>query len=110
MRVVRGIQSWWSRAFNLPVLQQKRLEWVDYLRGIAIILVVYRHVFYGLQRGNIEVPLSLVEANMLFYSFRMPLFFILSGIFISRTLAKSGVKKVVNTKFEQLLYPYIIWA
>lgn len=110
MRVARGIQSWWSRAFNLPVLRQKRLEWVDYLRGIAIILVVYRHVFYGLQRGKIEVPLSLVEANMLFYSFRMPLFFILSGIFITKTLEKASVKKLVSNKFEQLLYPYFIWA
>ena len=65
---------------------------MDYLRGIAIILIVYRHVLVGLQKGMIVVPEILVHANMIFYSFRMPLFFILSGIFISRSLAKKIVQ------------------
>ena len=83
---------------------------MDYLRGIAIILIVYRHVLVGLQKGMIVVPEILVHANMIFYSFRMPLFFILSGIFISRSLAKKSFKELLGIKFEKLLYPYLIWT
>lgn len=62
------------KAFNLEILKNSRLPWVDYLKGLAIILVVYRHVFYGIQRSGIVIPDLLVTANMLFHSFRMPLF------------------------------------
>lgn len=105
-----GIRGFFSTGFNLPLLQKSRLQWVDYLRGIAIILIVYRHVLIGIQKGNIYVPEVLVNANMIFYSFRMPLFFILSGIFISRSLAKKSLKELVGIKFEKLLYPYLIWS
>ena len=97
-------------AFNTPLLAENRHAWIDYLRGIAILLIVYRHVLIGIQRGQIEVPQVLVDANMIFYSFRMPLFFILSGIFISRSLRKYSLKKLVVQKFEILFYPYLIWA
>ncbi len=97
-------------AFNLTILQKKRMAWVDYLRGIAIILVVYRHVLIGIERSGIFIPEILVQANMIFFSFRMPLFFILSGLFISSSLVKRGLQKLVSQKFENLLYPYLIWA
>jgi len=103
-------QSIFSKAFNLPALQKSRLYWVDYLKGIAIILVVYRHSLLGIQRSGLIIPDSFVNANMIFYSFRMPLFFMLSGIFISRSLAKRSVKQFIATKFETLLYPYLIWV
>lgn len=99
-----------SKAFNLPALKKSRLYWVDYLKGIAIILVVYRHALLGIQRSGLTIPDAFVNANMIFYSFRMPLFFMLSGIFISRSLAKRTVKQFVSTKFETLLYPYLIWV
>lgn len=105
-----SIQAWCSKAFNLPVLQKSRFQWVDYLKGIAIILVVYRHVLIGLERSGLDIPATLTRANMIFYSFRMPLFFILSGIFISSSLAKRTIKQFVFIKFENLLYPYLIWT
>ena len=97
-------------AFNTPLLEEKRYAWIDYLRGIAIVLIVYRHVLIGIQRGQIAVPQALIDANMIFYSFRMPLFFILSGIFINRSLKKYSLGKLVFQKFEILFYPYLIWA
>ena len=108
--ISEGIRGFLSTGFNLPLIQKSRLQWVDYLRGIAIILIVYRHVLVGLQKGMIVVPEILVHANMIFYSFRMPLFFILSGIFISRSLAKKSFKELLGIKFEKLLYPYLIWT
>ncbi|MBS1659471.1 MAG: acyltransferase [Bacteroidetes bacterium] len=109
-----------AKAFNTSVLKKSRLAWVDYLKGIAIILVVYRHVLIGIQRytesahaqgiAQPDVPNWLEQANMVFFSFRMPLFFILSGIFIGGSLAKRSLGKVLGQKFENLLYPYFIWV
>jgi len=115
-----GISKWIAKVFNTGVLKKSRLAWVDYLKGIAILLVVYRHVLIGIQRYTesaqqrglnvAEVPSYLEKANMIFFSFRMPLFFILSGIFINSSLVKKGLKKVLWQKFENLLYPYFIWV
>ncbi len=104
------ISGFFSKAFNLPALKKSRLYWVDYLKGIAIVLVVYRHSLLGIQRGGTFIPAYLVNANMIFYSFRMPLFFILSGIFASRSLAKRGIKEFIESKFQSLMYPYFIWV
>ena len=103
-------KTWFAKAFNTAVLEKSRLAWVDYLRGIAIILVVYRHALIGIQRSNIPVPPALVSANMIFYSFRMPLFFIISGLFINGSIARRPLKKLIYIKFENLMYPYFIWA
>lgn len=104
------IQELRSKAFNLPALHNSRLPWVDYLKGIAIVLVVYRHALNGIGRSGLPIDTTLGYANMIFYSFRMPLFFILSGLFISGTLAKRSVKTVLLDKFETLFYPYLIWS
>jgi uncharacterized membrane protein YcfT len=103
-------KSWIAKAFNTSVLEKSRMAWVDYLRGIAIILVVYRHTFIGIERSNIEVPAILENANLMFYSFRMPLFFILSGVFINASIGRKSFGKLVYSKFELLIYPYFIWA
>lgn len=102
--------TWIGKAFNTSVLKEKRYSWIDYLRGIAIILVVYHHVRIGIERSHIIVPQFLVEANMIFYSFRMPLFFLISGIFINLSLKKKSIRQVLSVKFENLLYPYFIWV
>src|SRR5215216_5994597 len=107
---LQDLRNGFERAFNTPVLQKKRLEWVDYLRGIAIVLVVYRHALLGIERSDVSVPAFLNDANMIFYSFRMPLFFLLSGIFISRSLVKRSFQQLVGIKFEKLLYPYLVWS
>jgi fucose 4-O-acetylase-like acetyltransferase len=110
MKLVSTLNHWSKEALHLSLLKKKRLQWVDYLRGIAIILVVYHHVRIGIERSDIVVPAALVKANMIFYSFRMPLFFMLSGIFINRSLLKKSASEIAGIKFEKLLYPYFIWV
>lgn len=83
---------------------------MDYLKGIAVILVVYRHVLIGVQRTGLAVPEYLERANMMFYSFRMPLFFILSGLFISAGLDKRKYQSLIKIKIQTLLLPYLIWV
>ncbi len=86
--------------------------WVDYAKGIAIILVLYRHVFEGIKNSGIDVStyFFLEEWNIIFFSFRMPLFFIVSGIFVSSSFAKRGMQKFIQTKLRTILYPYFLWG
>ncbi len=96
--------------FDTDSLHRKRLPWVDYAKGVAIILVAYRHVLYGLERSGLGIHPYLMNANVIFYSFRMPLFFILSGIFINKSLARRSVGAFINTKWKILLYPFLLWS
>lgn len=105
-----NMRDWISRGFNSSVLQRNRYNWVDYLRGIVIILVVYHHTYLGIERSGVNVPAAVGDANMVFYSFRMPLFFIISGIFTCVSLQSKSVRSIVWSKFNLLLYPYIVWS
>jgi fucose 4-O-acetylase-like acetyltransferase len=93
-------------------MKSSRLRWIDYARGIAIILVCYRHVFEGSKEAGIPVgnyPF-LEYANIFLYSFRMPLFFIISGLFITRSLHKNGLKLYAEGRARTILYPYFLWG
>lgn len=90
----------------------KRQSWVDYAKGIAIILVLYRHVFEGIKNSGIDVSnyIFFEEWNIVFFSFRMPLFFIVSGIFVSSSFVKRGMGQFIKTKLRTILYPYFLWG
>ncbi len=90
----------------------KRQSWVDYAKGIAIILVLYRHVFEGIKNSGLNVShyIFLEEWNIVFFSFRMPLFFIVSGIFVSSSFVKRGMGQFIKTKLSTILYPYFLWG
>src|SRR6218665_131006 len=96
----------------MPNTKYVRLNWIDYARGIAIILVAYRHVFEGAKLSGINVHKYpwLEYANIFFYSFRMPLFFIVSGIFISSSVFKRGIARYVGGRLKTILYPYFVWG
>lgn len=96
--------------FNASKATKSRLAWVDYAKGIALVLVAYRHILIGFQRAGMSIDLTLLKANEIFFSFRMPLFFILSGIFITKSLEKRGWIKLIKNKWQTLLYPYILWC
>ena len=89
-----------------------RQSWVDFARGVAIILVLFRHVFNGIKDSGLSVTnyIYLEHLNIIFYSFRMPLFFIVSGIFLSASFAKRGLYKYIDNKSRTILYPYFVWG
>lgn len=90
----------------------RRYDWVDYAKGIAIFLVVYRHSFEGLKRAHLNTQdfMGLEYANILFFSFRMPLFFIVSGMFLSSSLVKRGLGTFTGQKAKTIIYPYFFWG
>lgn len=94
------------------ILGRSRYPWIDYARGITILLVVYRHVFEGL--GNVGVTSHsysiLKYFNIFFFSFRMPLFFIVSGIFLGGSLGRKGISPYLTNRLQTIFYPLMVWG
>jgi len=88
----------------------ERYSWVDYARGIAIILVVYRHVVVGLMRADVELSPNAFNLQEIFYNFRMPLFFVLSGVFVSRSQQSKTFARILRDRSATILYPYLLWG
>lgn len=87
-----------------------RQVWPDAARGIGIVLVVWGHIVWGLVLSGSPVPRFIAEPLMFsIYTFHMPIFFFLSGLWISHGM-KAGPKQFLISKGKTVLYPYIIWA
>ncbi len=90
---------------------KNRSYWVDYAKAIGILLVVYGHVLRGLYDANILFSKEFYElSDSVVYSFHMPLFFFLSGLFFYNSLLKYGGIKLIKNKIDTIIYPYIIWS
>jgi fucose 4-O-acetylase-like acetyltransferase len=94
------------------ILSNKRFGWIDYDRGISIILVTYRHCFESLEKAGLDVHKYpyLEYINVFFFGFRMPLFFIASGIFISGSMRKRGLNAYAKNRVQSILYPMMLWG
>ncbi len=89
---------------------EQRLDWVDSAKGIGIVLVVYGHVARGLEHGGIVADsrlYRLVDASI--YSFHMPLFFFLSGLFFLSSFRKQGIG-LLRGKMGSIVLPYLFWS
>lgn len=88
-----------------------RTHWVDYAKALGIILVVYGHVMRGLFNGGVALPEHLYRlSDSIVYSFHMPLFFFLSGLFFYASLIKRGGVKLTLNKLDTIIYPYLLWS
>lgn len=94
------------------ILARDRSPWVDYIKGICIILVCFRHVYEGLVRIDTVPPSSdvLDYLNLFFFSFRMPLFFIVSGLFLGPSLRKVGFNGYFKLRVQTIFYPFVVWG
>jgi Predicted membrane protein len=90
--------------------KQGRLQWVDYARGLAIMLVVYRHVVIGVTRTGLDITPAMFNIQEVFFNFRMPVFFVLSGIFLAGSLARKSIGTVLKDRTTTLLYTYLLWG
>src|SRR5689334_3644402 len=66
-----------------------RETWVDAARGFGISLVVFGHVWRGLEKAGImSADAVFVAVDRAVYSFHMPLLFFVSGLFFYPSLAR----------------------
>ena len=80
----------------------KRIEYIDLAKGICILLVVLDHISgYGyFSNGNYPM-------NDIFEQTRMPLYFILSGLFFKDY--PGGIREFLLRKFNRILVPYLFF-
>lgn len=90
-----------------PASAPDRLAWADVARGVAMILVVFAHAVqlldaYGWQLGFFDT------VNRYLTAVRMPLFFLISGIFAARAVQRSW-RGLFATRLALLIYIYLLW-
>lgn len=87
----------------------RRLEWMDLLRGTAIVLVLAWHAPAVPALFGWPVPEWLTAANDFFLPFRMPSLMFLSGLLLAGSL-KKGWREYYVGKFRSLVWPYALWS
>lgn len=85
-----------------------RLDWVDTGRGIAICLVALYHSASWLTGGGMEVE-TWRSVNDAVSSLRMPLFFLLSGLFARKWLHVAW-PVLFSGKIKLLAWVFFVWS
>ena len=84
-----------------------RIAWVDYAKGICIILVVMMHSTLGVgEAAGGEGFMHYVVAFA--RPFRMPDFFLISGLFLSLVIARDW-RRYLDRKVLHFAYFYVLW-
>jgi uncharacterized membrane protein YcfT len=93
------------------VLNKEKYAWVDYARGIVIILVVVRHMFEGMYNAKLPIPEIVYQAVRGFIMVcDMPLSFYLSGLFFIPSFLKRTPRVFITDKLRILIWPFLIWS
>lgn len=87
---------------------RSRLDWMDALRGTAILLLLVWHASSIPFLFGVPVPEALRLANSFFRPYRMPALMLLSGMLLSRSLAKP-LPTYYARKLATICWPYLLW-
>jgi uncharacterized membrane protein YcfT len=88
--------------------QTPRVDWVDYAKGFCIVMVVMMHSTLGVEAaaGRESWMHTLVAFAK---PFRMPDFFLISGLFLARVIARPW-RDYLDKKVVHFLYFYVLWV
>ena len=88
-------------------LSPGRIDWVDYAKGICIILVVMMHSTLGVEKVMGEA--NWMNAFIAWAApFRMPDFFLISGLFLASRIDKPW-RSYLDSKVVHFAYFYVLW-
>ena len=89
---------------------RSRYEWVDFAKGFCIVAVVTMWIV-----GEMQGYVSRGQAGWMGYfavfakPFRMPDFFLISGLFLSRVIDRPW-RHYLDTKVVHYLYFFVLWT
>ena len=91
-------------------IKRERVDWVDYAKGICIVLVVMMHSVLGVEARLPEgATTGFMGAVVAFAApFRMPDFFLLAGLFLSLTIDRPWAR-YFDRKVVHFAYFYVLW-
>lgn len=96
-------------AFAAPSTDlSERIDWVDYAKGICIIMVVMMHSTLGVEaaagkHGFMHAAVEFAKP------FRMPDFFLISGLFLARVIDRDW-RTYLDRKVVHFFYFYVLWV
>lgn len=96
-----------KRFFGVDILgnaSEKRELWLDFCKTVAIFLVLLGHAVQYSGKSGMDNPLW-----TFIYSFHMPLFMFVSGIFVGKSMSLP-FGRFLYKKFVQLLLPVVCWS
>ena len=85
-----------------------RIDWVDYARGICIVMVVMMHSTLGVEAAA-GAQSWMHYAVEFAKPFRMPDFFLISGLFLARVIGRDW-RRYLDRKVVHFLYFYVLWV
>jgi uncharacterized membrane protein YcfT len=96
-----------TTAVYLPPASE-RIDWVDYAKGICIVMVVMMHSTLGVelaagQQGFMHLFVEFAKP------FRMPDFFLISGLFLARVIHRDW-RTYLDRKVVHFAYFYVLWV
>jgi uncharacterized membrane protein YcfT len=86
----------------------ERVDWVDYAKGICIVMVVMMHSVLGVElaageRGFMHAVVAFAKP------FRMPDFFLISGLFLPLVIDRDW-RTYLDRKVVHFAYFYVLWV
>jgi len=86
----------------------ERIDWVDYAKGICIVMVVMMHSTLGVEaaagkQGFMHLFVEFARP------FRMPDFFLISGLFLARVIDRDW-RTYLDRKVVHFAYFYVLWV
>src|SRR5438552_576872 len=87
---------------------RQRVDWVDYAKGFCIVFVVMMHSTLGVglaigQEGWLHTVVAFAKP------FRMPDFFLISGLFLAQVIDRDW-RTYLDRKVLHFAYFYLLWA
>ncbi|MGA7996853.1 MAG: acyltransferase family protein, partial [Bradyrhizobium sp.] len=104
----KGTSAFTERSAPAAPAAAGRVDWVDYAKGICIVMVVMMHSVLGVelaagQTGFIHVLVAFAKP------FRMPDFFLISGLFLSVVIDRDW-RTYLDRKVVHFAYFYVLWV
>lgn len=90
-------------------LMNRRLLWIDVLRGSCILLVILHHWLLHYVDDSKLLASAFFHLDHALAPIRMELLVFLSGMLVARSAAK-GAFQYFDGKVKKILYPYAIWT
>lgn len=86
-----------------------RFDWVDTDKGLSIVLVVARHTAAGVALSLGKAPLIFGLISTLASPYRMPLFFVVAGLFAADYMRRP-LREFLDKKLLHFAYFYFLWS
>ena len=89
-------------------MEKKRNITYDYLRGFAMLFIVFGHLYFYSNRSEGSLAFNVCD------TIELPVFMYISGLLAHVSVDRYGFRKLIWTKVIRLLFPllsfYVIWG